>query len=362
MQGQQDAASGLDDGALQRQAALGVSGAGEALPHRSRIESAFGRDLSHVRAHVGGAAAESAGAIGAEAYATANNVAFSRAPSLHTAAHEAAHVVQQAEGVSLLGGVGRAGDTYERNADAVADRVVAGQSAADLLPGRLSSGSDGNQALQRTPSSVSVQLQAAPAPAPPPPATAVSNRIVDGPYAWQSRYDVTLSSGECRVVLKPKLVPDAGVPAADVEAVKQRAAAAFTRLFDNKFILTDAASGAQYTLRTAVQFVDSGEHYTIALHAGANRSNRTEWSVGRPDETFAHELGHTLGLKDEYIDAAVPDRAAATSPGVHTDHSIMGNYHAEGRADARMQQRHAETIGSAVGSATGHGFTVSRRP
>lgn len=355
MQRRQDAASKVDDGEVQRQAAQGVSGASEALPHRSRIEAAFGRDLSHVGAHVGGPAAESSRAIGAEAYATGNSVAFSQAPSLHTAAHEAAHVVQQAGGVSLLGGVGRAGDSYERNADEVADRVVAGQSAVDLLPGKQA----GND-VQSKPASGSVQRQATPATPPAP--TAVSNHIVDGPYAWQSRFDVTLTAGECRVVVKPKLVPDAGVPASDVEAVKRRAAAAFTRLFDNQFILTDTASGTRYTLRTEVQFVDTGEHYTINLHAGNNRSNLSEWSVGRPDETFAHEIGHALGLKDEYIDAAVPDRATATSPGVHTDHSIMGNYHAEGRADARMQQRHAETIGGEVGGATGHGFSVSRRP
>jgi hypothetical protein len=212
-----------------------------------------------------------------------------------------------------------------------------------------------------------VQRQETPAPAPAPPApappasTAVSTHIIDGPYGWQSRFDVTLTAGECRVVVKPKIVPDAGVPATDVEAVKRRATAAFTRLFDNQFVLTDVADGTRYTLRTAVQFVDTGEHYTINLHAGNNRSNLSEWSVGRPDETFAHELGHQLGLKDEYIDAAVPDRATATSPGVHTDHSIMGNYHAEGGADARMQPRHAETIGSEVGGATGHGFRVSRR-
>ncbi|HZJ68368.1 MAG TPA: hypothetical protein VFD36_32930, partial [Kofleriaceae bacterium] len=67
-------------------------------------------------------------------YATGSTVAFaSPSPSLHTAAHEAAHVVQQRGGVQLAGGVGQAGDAYERHADAVADRVVAGASAEDLL-------------------------------------------------------------------------------------------------------------------------------------------------------------------------------------------------------------------------------------
>ncbi|MBE7452682.1 MAG: DUF4157 domain-containing protein [Kofleriaceae bacterium] len=116
-------------------AAHGIGGPATSLPHLAQIQRAFGpdHDLSTVQAHVGGPAAAASAAMGAEAYATGGHVAFASQPDLHTAAHEAAHVVQQAQGVHLYGGVGQAGDTYERHADAVADRVVAGRSAADLL-------------------------------------------------------------------------------------------------------------------------------------------------------------------------------------------------------------------------------------
>lgn len=70
-----------------------------------------------------------------------------RGADLHTVAHEAAHVVQQRGGVQLKGGVGAAGDAYERHADAVADRVVAGESAEDLLAQGAAGG--GAPALQR---------------------------------------------------------------------------------------------------------------------------------------------------------------------------------------------------------------------
>ncbi|GAB4569898.1 MAG: hypothetical protein Tsb0020_24320 [Haliangiales bacterium] len=132
-------------------AAEGVSGSGSSLPHLDRIQQAFGpsHDVSQVKAHVGGAAAQASEAIGAEAYATGNNIAFRSTPDLHTAAHEAAHVVQQRQGVSLEGGVGQAGDSYEKHADAVADRVVAGESAADLLGGGASAGA--SAAVQNKP-------------------------------------------------------------------------------------------------------------------------------------------------------------------------------------------------------------------
>ena len=114
----------------------GVSGSGGALPHAGQIQQSFGKHagaLDGVQAHVGGKASVAANAIGAQAYATGNSVAFGSSPDLHTAAHEAAHVVQQQAGVHLKGGVGKAGDSYEQNADAVADRVVQGKSAEDLL-------------------------------------------------------------------------------------------------------------------------------------------------------------------------------------------------------------------------------------
>ena len=132
---------GEDPEQVHRIAAEGVAGGGGQLPHLERIQEAFGsHDVTGIQAHTGGAATQASEAIGAEAYATGDQVAFRNQPTLHTAAHEAAHVVQQRGGVQLKGGVGAAGDAYEQHADAVADAVVAGRSAEALLDGRAGSG------------------------------------------------------------------------------------------------------------------------------------------------------------------------------------------------------------------------------
>ncbi|HEY4244465.1 MAG TPA: DUF4157 domain-containing protein [Kofleriaceae bacterium] len=139
-----------DPDAVHEHAQAGVSGGGGALPHWEAIQRAFGHhDIRGIRAHVGGAAASAASAIGARAYATGDDVAFSAAPDVRQAAHEAAHVVQQRGGVRLDGGVGRAGDPYEQHADAVAELVVRGANAESLLDTLAHRGAAGGPAVQR---------------------------------------------------------------------------------------------------------------------------------------------------------------------------------------------------------------------
>lgn len=141
----------LDQPRSMSNAANGVAGRGAALPFADRIQASFGRhDISHVRAHTGDAASDAAASIGGRAYTMGSNVAFAGTPDLHTAAHEAAHVVQQRAGVALKGIDGGAADPHEAHADAVADAVVAGRSAEPLLD-RHGGGGGSSNVVQRAP-------------------------------------------------------------------------------------------------------------------------------------------------------------------------------------------------------------------
>ena len=127
-------------------AAQGVRGAQAALPHLETIQPLFGdHDLGGVRAAIGGGAATAGRRLGATAYAQGDRVGFRRSPDLFTAAHEAAHVVQQRSGRVAAG---PAGGSLEREADAVADRVVRGQSAAGMLGPRAGGGAAAGGAVQ----------------------------------------------------------------------------------------------------------------------------------------------------------------------------------------------------------------------
>lgn len=141
-------ARGQDPQRIHQAAAHGTSGAGAPLPYLQQIQASFGRfDVSGVQSYTGTRATQAAQQMGASAFTVGNRVAFAGTPSLHTAAHEAAHAVQQRAGVQLKGGVGQVGDPYERHADAVADAVVAGRSAESILAAAPASGGSA-QAVQ----------------------------------------------------------------------------------------------------------------------------------------------------------------------------------------------------------------------
>ena len=128
------AVANLPADSVHRAAAAGTSGPAGSLPFVDVIQPLFGRhDVTNVRAHADERAVAGARAMGAEGVATGDQIAFGSTPTLHAAAHEAAHVVQQRTGVHLMGGVGAADDRYEQHADAVAEKVVRGQSAEALL-------------------------------------------------------------------------------------------------------------------------------------------------------------------------------------------------------------------------------------
>ena len=131
-EGRSDGA-GMPEGPLQI-AAKAVDQPGQPIPFQSLIQRSFGRhDVSRIQAHIGGRAGDASRAFGARAFAFGENVAFAGTPDVHTAAHEATHVVQQRAGVALYGGIGQAGDVHEQQADEVADLVAAGESAEPVL-------------------------------------------------------------------------------------------------------------------------------------------------------------------------------------------------------------------------------------
>lgn len=143
---------------VHRIAGAGTAGASARLPFLERIQASFGaHDVTSVQAHSDERAASASRILRANAFTAGDHVAFGKTPDLRVAAHEAAHVIQQRAGVQLDGGVGARGDAYERHADAVAERVLAGQSAEPLLDRVAPRGAPGERRGSRRPVQKAVQ-------------------------------------------------------------------------------------------------------------------------------------------------------------------------------------------------------------
>src|SRR6476469_87885 len=91
---------------MQRLLAARPAGSTTSLPYRDAIERSFGRghDRSNIRCEIGGPAALKNALLGSSAFTRGEQICFGGQPTLDEAAHEAAHVVQQRQGVILQGG------------------------------------------------------------------------------------------------------------------------------------------------------------------------------------------------------------------------------------------------------------------
>ena len=154
-----------------------------------------------------------------------------------------------------------------------------------------------------------------------------------------------------QITIKVRLEPRAGAPIADaqVAGVRDSVHAGVDKFWNTgKNRLPNGDH-----VRVNVEFVGAGEaaHLTVDLQPGKGRADQTHWFLEDLGTVQAHELGHQLGLLDEYIDAKTVNRGNASAPGVTNDKSLMGNFWAgEGvvTAGTEVKQRHWDQIGGDI--------------
>ncbi|MCD0484099.1 hypothetical protein LO771_17290 [Streptacidiphilus sp. ASG 303] len=95
---------------------------------------------------------------------------------------------------------------------------------------------------------------------------------------------------------------------------------------------------------------DASPHMTVDLTTAGTRMTQRVWQVDARPVAYAHELAHQLGLRDEYRDAANPNRA-------HVEGSLLGDMDEpapEGLPSHGLRGRHLQIIDTLVRTA-GHG-------
>ncbi|WBO61920.1 DUF4157 domain-containing protein [Streptomyces camelliae] len=124
---------------------------------RTEMESRFGgADFGDVRVHADAAAQRSASEIGARAYTSGHHIVIgANGGDKHTLAHELTHVVQQRSGPVSGTDTGQGlrlsdpSDRFEREAEAMAHRVMSGGTPSPALQRAGDTGGGGRAAVQR---------------------------------------------------------------------------------------------------------------------------------------------------------------------------------------------------------------------
>lgn len=170
-------------------------------------------------------------------------------------------------------------------------------------------------------------------------------------YGWTAAYRIE-ETGDCvlSITLRIRLVPDTGVSAADIATVIARWEPAIEAAWSGQFFLrlTDGSCRCQrYTVVVDVQFVQSGEHHVVTVHAGSGRADMGNFYVNSTGGTAAHESGHMFGNADEYADTNCPSRT------VTSDGSIMQN-----SQTGTVKQRHYQGFADWVSNRTCCTYTV----
>ncbi|MFD7416765.1 EndoU domain-containing protein [Kitasatospora purpeofusca] len=77
-------------------------------------------------------------------------------------------------------------------------------------------------------------------------------------------------------------------------------------------------------LRVRVEFVNDpgAAHHTVAVHPVQDREDHHNWGLDTRVEVIVHEMGHTLGLPDEYREGSYEGRVRP----VHEDGGLMGSF------------------------------------
>jgi hypothetical protein len=146
---------------------------------------------------------------------------------------------------------------------------------------------------------------------------------------------------------------------------EDRRALALLALWDSRYSFHEhrsIRSDRDWLFRPQIEFVETGGHETVHLHAGKGPSNRENWYLmkgeinqsdpsksvpqGYAEVERAHEVSHQMGLLDEYEDISVKNRKS------YKDHSLMGDYANEGYDQVTLSPRHGARMAAIIGPGT----------
>lgn len=120
----------------------------------------------------------------------------------------------------------------------------------------------------------------------------------NGTYSWRARFRIEIDQNNCSVrivVLLQARNAGATLSNAQRKAWEANLQNAWSNLF--KLCCNDCCCSSGYTITLDAQFVSSNAHHVVNVQSST--TNMTNWGNTDPAD-INHEMGHMLGVKDEY--------------------------------------------------------------
>ncbi|MET9879504.1 hypothetical protein ABZZ36_33490 [Actinacidiphila glaucinigra] len=167
-------------------------------------------------------------------------------------------------------------------------------------------------------------------------------------YEVQAGYDVRRFEVGGRSVtdltVRVRLAAD-GLSPSQVDALWDRAVSGVERVFNRPGAVLRDESVLHVTLERVTGNA-SDAHLNVKVGGSRGAMNQHQWRIDATEQDLAHELGHQLGLRDEYRDTTAGHRP-------EVDGSLMGNYHnaaPEGLSQGGLRPRYLDLIHTQVAS------------
>jgi hypothetical protein len=185
----------------------------------------------------------------------------------------------------------------------------------------------------------------------------ITEMIRDDPYEWKSSYRTEIDDETVNIRVRIHLSPKDKVSLSDLLKIQRETEEAVNQYLNGKFSFIDEHEKSR-ALKIKPEFVSHDADLDVRVSKGNGRDTLDHWYSNSRPITRAHEIGHLLGLKDEYVDMATIHRSTPGASGVFKDHSLMGNFYGEGIAEASVKERHAKKIAATIALKAGIQFAV----